>query len=105
MKNITRATIAGLILGATALSGTAMATTNNDVTGENLNYPTIQSTDASLSRQQVVQELAAAQEQGNISAGSMIDYPRMDTRSELSRDQVAAQASDWNNNNGSFVAY
>ncbi|ASR89659.1 MULTISPECIES: DUF4148 domain-containing protein [Alcaligenes] len=105
MKNITRATIASLILGATALSGTAMAATNNVATGENLNYPTIQSTDAPLSRQQVVQELATAQEQGYVSAGSMSDYPRIDTRSELSRDQVAAQANDWNNNNGSFVAY
>jgi hypothetical protein len=35
----------------------------------------------------------------------MGDYPRIDTRSELSRDQVAAEAKDWNNNNGTFVAY
>ena len=105
MKNTTRATIASLILSATALSSTAMAATNNDVTGENLSYPTIQSTDAPLSRQQVVQELAAAQEQGYISSGSMSDYPRIDTRSELSRDQVATQANDWNNSNGTFVAY
>ena len=33
MKNIARATIASLILGATALSGTAMAATNNAATG------------------------------------------------------------------------
>ncbi|EJC65682.1 MULTISPECIES: DUF4148 domain-containing protein [Alcaligenes] len=105
MKNITRATVASLILGATALSSTAMAAINNDATGENLNYPTIQSNDAPLSRQQVVQELAAAQEQGFISTGSMVDYPRIDTRSQLSRDQVSAEAKDWNNNNGSFVAY
>ncbi len=105
MKNITRATIASLILGATALSGTAMAATSNTTTGENLSYPNIQSTDAPLSRQQVVQELAAAQEQGYISTGSMGDYPRVDTSTQLTRDQVSAEAKDWNNNNGSFVAY
>ena len=105
MKNIARATIASLILGATALSGTAMAATSNVATGENLTYPNIQSTDAPLSRQQVAQELTAAQEQGYISTGSMGDYPRVDTSTQLSRDQVAAEAKDWNNNNGNFVAY
>ena len=51
------------------------------------------------------EELAAAQEQGYISTGSMGDYPRVDTSTQLSRDQVAAEAKDWNNNNGNFVAY
>ena len=105
MKNVARATIASLILGASALSGTVMAATNNVATGENLTYPAIESTDAPLSRQQVVQELAAAQEQGYISTGSMGDYPRIDTSSQLSRDQVAAEAKEWNNSNGNFVAY
>lgn len=105
MKHTTRAMLAGLILSATTMSGAAMAQTSNVATGENLSYPTLQKNAAPLSRQQVVQELKAAQEHGYISTGSMGDYPRIDTSSQRTRDQVAAETKDWNQHNNNFVAY
>lgn len=103
MKNIARSTIIGLSLGAAALMGTAHAAPTQSI-GEYLDYPVLKMVSGNSS-EQTQQELADAQNKGLISAGAMNDYPYVLQGTPLSRAQVAASTSEWNQANDNFVAY
>ncbi|HRK84315.1 DUF4148 domain-containing protein [Alcaligenes sp. SDU_A2] len=107
MKSIARTAILGLSLSAATLMGVANAASIQQAQqsiGE-LNYPPAITETSTLSRQEVLQELAQARAQGQIQAGAMNDYPQLPQASQLSREQVIASTQEWNSMHGDFVTF